>query len=133
MKENSLVYIDTSVLVSVFFKEDVSSKYLNFFSKKYQLISSSLMLAEFYSVLNREKVEIAFSQDLLSYIQIINLIDDLDYYLKEVLDHGYLKGADLFHLAVAHQLSPYGEELFFLTADKQQARIATKLGFKVII
>src|SRR5262245_302323 len=49
--------------------------------------------------------------------------------IARVLDAGYLKGADLWHLAVALYLSPDPSELVFLTLDERQGEVARQLGF----
>jgi hypothetical protein len=42
---------------------------------------------------------------------------------------GYVKGADLWHLACALFLAPEPKDLAFLTLDKRQEAVARKLGF----
>jgi hypothetical protein len=42
---------------------------------------------------------------------------------------GYLKGADLWHLARALLLAPDGRGLAFMTLDRSQQRVAARLGF----
>jgi hypothetical protein len=42
---------------------------------------------------------------------------------------GYLKGADLWHLACALFLAPDGRDLAFMTLDQPQQRVAARLGF----
>lgn len=49
--------------------------------------------------------------------------------IASVLAAGYLRGADLWHVACALYLSPEPGELSFLTLDANQRRIAAKLGF----
>jgi len=50
-----------------------------------------------------------------------------------VLAAGYLRGADLWHLACALYLSPDPRELAFVTLDQQQGAVAAALGFRVTI
>jgi len=48
-----------------------------------------------------------------------------------VLRHGYVRGADLWHLACALYLKKRVKELLFLTLDQRQQEAAMKLGFRV--
>ena len=48
-----------------------------------------------------------------------------------ILGTGYLRGADLWHVACALYLSPNPQDLTFLTLDARQKRVAAKLGFHV--
>ena len=50
--------------------------------------------------------------------------------LVRVLDHGYVRGADLWHLACALFVSPDTAELSFLTLDCRQRGVAESLGFR---
>jgi len=50
-----------------------------------------------------------------------------------VLAAGYLRGADLWHLACALYLSPDPREVAFVTLDQQQGAVAAALGFRVTI
>ena len=49
---------------------------------------------------------------------------------ERIVSLGYLKGADLWHLAGALFLDPGAEELAFLTLDRRQQELAEKLGFR---
>ena len=50
---------------------------------------------------------------------------------ERVLEGGYVRGADLWHLACALFLSPDPHELAFVTLDPPQKDVARKLGFTV--
>ncbi len=49
--------------------------------------------------------------------------------LKSVAKAGYLRGADLWHLACACYLAPNPKEIAFLTLDARQREVAERLGF----
>jgi hypothetical protein len=49
--------------------------------------------------------------------------------LERIAVEGYVKGADLWHLACALFLAPQPKDLAFLTLDKRQEAVARKLGF----
>lgn len=51
--------------------------------------------------------------------------------IDRVLDAGYLRGADCWHLAVALYVAPRPGGLTFLTLDARQRAVAKKLGFRV--
>jgi hypothetical protein len=51
--------------------------------------------------------------------------------ISRVLSAGYLRGADLWHVACALYLEPEPDELVFLTLDASQKAVAAKLGFSV--
>ena len=48
---------------------------------------------------------------------------------KRVLEAGYVRGADCFHLATALSLTSDPAELTFLTLDNRQRDVAAALGF----
>jgi hypothetical protein len=49
--------------------------------------------------------------------------------IDRVLDVGYVRGADCWHLATALYLSPDPHQLVFLTLDQRQGEVAAALGF----
>jgi hypothetical protein len=49
--------------------------------------------------------------------------------MNQILEEGYLKGPDLWHLACALFLRSKVEDLAFLTLDGRQGSIARSLGF----
>jgi hypothetical protein len=51
--------------------------------------------------------------------------------IERVAGVGYLRGADLWHLANALFLAPEPRELTFLTLDKRQREVAVELGFPI--
>jgi hypothetical protein len=48
---------------------------------------------------------------------------------ERVMVEGYVKGADLWHLACALFLAPEPKDLAFVTLDKRQEEVARRLGF----
>ena len=49
-----------------------------------------------------------------------------------VLESGYLRGADLWHVATALYVSPQAGSLSFATLDAGQRVVAEALGFQVL-
>ena len=51
--------------------------------------------------------------------------------IERVLEAGYVRGADCWHLASALYLSPEPSSMAFLTLDDPQKKVAKRLGFIV--
>ena len=51
--------------------------------------------------------------------------------LAVVLESGYLRGADLWHVATALYAVPEPGQAAFVTADTRQLAVAAALGFEV--
>ena len=49
-----------------------------------------------------------------------------------VLETGYLRGADLWHVATALYVSPQSGSLSFATLDARQSAVAEALGFQIL-
>ncbi len=69
-------------------------------------------------------------QSLLAGVSWIHPQRPLTREFEKVLEAGYVRGADLWHLAVALFFDP-DHEITFLTLDIRQKEIAQKLGFGV--
>ncbi|MFH1573865.1 MAG: PIN domain-containing protein [Acidobacteriota bacterium] len=123
-----LAYVDTSYLVAIAFGEpgagDLAARMKGFDG----LFSSNLLEAEFRSALLREQV-CDPGRHFLSWLTWIFPDRPLTREIDRIAAVGYLRGADLWHLANALFLAPRGRELTFLTADRRQAEIAKKLDF----
>jgi predicted nucleic acid-binding protein len=121
-------YVDTSCLVAIAFGEKGSAALTKKLSRFEILLSSNLLEAELRSALRREEVNLE-PVDLLERISWIHPDRALSAEISRVLDTGDLRGADLWHLAVALFLDPSATELAFLTLDARQQRAASRLGF----
>ncbi len=69
-------------------------------------------------------------EDLLSWITWIYPNRPLSAEFGQITALGYLKGADLWHLANALFLAPDGKDLAFVTLDARQKQVARRLGFE---
>jgi len=49
-----------------------------------------------------------------------------------VLEHGHVRGVDLWHLACALFLADDPAWIHFATFDQEEAQLATALGFQVL-
>jgi predicted nucleic acid-binding protein len=123
-----LAYVDTSCIISIVFDEPGSRRLARMLESRDRLFASNLLEAELRSALTREGVE-AQGEGILSWISWIFPNRPLTKEFDRIASFGYLRGADLWHLATALFLSPNTDDLAFLTLDKRQAEIAARLGF----
>lgn len=124
-------YIDTSALVAVALQQEGWQRVTPHLAAHGKLHASELLLAELLSVAMREDV---VPNVLLAPFEAITVIipnRSIVPELNTVAAGGYLRGADLWHLACALYLSPNPKELFFLTCDGKQRAVAKRLGFRV--
>lgn len=124
-----LAYVDTSCLLAIAFEEPGSKALEDRLRRLDQLYASNLLEAEVRSALAREGVP-ATKEDLFRAITWVYPDRPLTQEFHAITIHGYLKGADLWHLACALFLAPHARELSFLTLDKRQRRLASALGFQ---
>lgn len=124
-----MIYVDTSVILSKLFGEPVKFDWEKL--KNRTIFSCSLIYYETISACARENLDLEDANSLLNSIDIISPNSILRKETEKILSVGFLKGADLKHVATAVWLSK-GEpkNLHFLSFDKQQSLVAKKLGFK---
>jgi len=125
-------YIDTSLLVAVAFGERLAENLSRPLHEFDRLYSSNLLEAEFRSVAKREKLTESFEK-ILRPIRWIFPDRSLGEEFRAVLDLGYVRGADLWHLATALYLAPRPESISFLGLDRSQLAFATRIGFDTSI
>lgn len=126
-----VVYVDTSVLVSIFFDEPgLNAQFIKAMEQADQVVSSILIQAEFLATIRREQVDLNEGIEFLKPISLIVPDRSLTREIKQVLSKAYVRGADAFHLACALYLDPSAKSLTFLTADVQQQKAAEALGLK---
>jgi predicted nucleic acid-binding protein len=121
-------YLDSSGLLAMILLEPGSTEVAARIKSFDQFFSSNLLEAEIRSALKREKVEWRWSLTGLTWVHPDR---PLTREFQQVLTHGYLKGADLWHLACALFLSERVGPVTFLTLDKRQRDVAELLGFSV--
>lgn len=126
----TLAYVDSSCLVAIAFSEPGAAKVATRLRGFERRLSSNLLEAELRSALARERVEDR-AGNLLSWITWVFPHRPLSGEFDRVLAAGYLRGADLWHLATALFLAPDGRGVTFLTLDNPQKEIAARLGFGV--
>jgi predicted nucleic acid-binding protein len=124
-----LAYVDTSCLVAIAFAEPGARKVAGRLGRLDRLFSSNLLEAELRSALAREGVSGDAAQDLVTGITWVYPNRPLTQEFDRIITLGYLRGADLWHLACALFLAPDGRDLAFMTLDQSRQRVATRLGF----
>ena len=120
-------YVDSSCLVAVAFAEPGYEALVTRLEAFDGLYSSNLLEAELRAAFQREGV--AGDGALLERLSWVLPDRALSVEIGNVLAAGYLRGADLWHVACALYLSPDPRELAFLTVDQQQAAVAAIIGF----
>jgi hypothetical protein len=123
-------YIDTSLLIGVRFQE--TSKGAQGILRRFELFSSELMAAEVRAFAVREGVPEVAATEALDGVNWVLPDRSLSDEIRRVANVGYLRGADLWHVACAFFLSPNPADLAFLTLDHRQREVAAKLGFKIL-
>lgn len=123
----SVAYVDTSCLVAIAFREPSGSAMARRLARFDELVASNLLEAEIRAAFEREKVELP--PDLLSAIAWVVTDRPLSAEIVRVLEAGYVRGADCFHLATALYVAEAPESLSFLTLDATQSKVAKRLGF----
>lgn len=121
-------YVDSSCLVAIAFDEVGAGRLAARLRRFDRLFSSNLLEAELRSALVREGVDDR-ADGLLSWITWVYPNRPLTAEFARITAAGYLKGADLWHLANALFLAPDRKELTFLTLDRRQKEVARNLGF----
>ena len=125
----SVAYVDTSALVAIAFNERgaaILSKRLDAFSR---LLSSNLLEAELRAAFTREGHR--FESRLVSGIEWVLPDRPLTGEFEKVLGVGYVRGADLWHIATALYLAREPGAISFVTLDDRQRAVAAALGFQV--
>ena len=124
----SLAYVDTSCLVAIAFDEAGAGRTAARLRRFERLLSSNVLEAELRSALKREGVE-GQRLHLLSWLTWIYPNRPLTAEFERITALGYLKGADLWHVANALFVAPDARDLTFLTLDTRQKEMAARLGF----
>ena len=125
----SIAYLDTSVLTAIAFDEPGAAAYARQLDDFARLISSNLLEAELRAAFARENL--VFQERAVAGIEWILPNRTLAPEYTTVLETGYLRGADLWHVATALYVSPQSGSLWFVTLDARQGAVAEALGFRV--
>ena len=124
----SSAYVDTSALLSIAFDEPAAESVIQRLAQFTNLVSSNLLEAEMRSALAREG-DPFLPRLLLSRLEWVIPTRPLHAEIAAVLRVGYLRGADLWHVANALYAARAMPGLAFVTLDRRQQTIAAGLGF----
>ena len=125
----SVAYVDTSVLTAIVFDEPGAAAYAQRLDEFARLISSNLLEAELRAAFARENQ--LFHESVVAGVEWILPDRTLALEFATVLEAGYLRGADLWHVATALYVSPQSRNLSFATLDARQSAVAAALGFRI--
>ncbi len=120
-------YLDSSIVTAIAFVEPGAGDLRARLQQYAQLYSAPLLEAEVRSAARREGMPV--TEGWFNAITFVAPELSLRPEIIRVLDTGYVRGADCWHLATALYLSPEPEQLMFLTLDQRQRDVAGKLGF----
>ena len=124
----SVAYVDSSVLLAIALRdpgwEELPARLVGFSSVR----SSNLLESEVRSAYAREGRP--FDEDTLSSVEWVFPDRSLRPEIEKALSAGYLRGADLHHVATALYMAREPESVAFVTLDKQQGKVAAALGFR---
>ena len=121
--------MDTSAIIAVEFNEPGGHEVLERLNEFTTLMSLNLLEAEVRSVYMRDGRP--FTEEALSNIEWIVPDTPLSAELDIASQAGYLRGADLWHVATALYIFDEPPEVTFLTLDRRQGEVAAALGFQV--
>lgn len=124
---SGVAYVDTSCLVAVAFGEPGGTSMSRRLRAFDELVSSNFLDAELQSALAREGI--GPQPELTAPLSWILPDRPLHPEIERVLAAGYVRGADCWHLATALYLAGDPDELYFLTLDERQKKVARSLGF----
>ncbi len=121
-------YVDSSALLAVAFDEPGSVAVFQRLLSFSMLRSSYLLEAELRAAYARENL--SFDPFLLNGIVWVAPARPLSAELAAALQFGYLRGADLWHVAVALYSTDNPREVTFVTLDNRQRAVAAALDFQ---
>lgn len=121
-------YVDTSCFVAIAFGERGATALNRRLDGFNELVSANLLEAELRAAFVREKVDLP--PDFLAGVSWVIPDRPLHAEIGKVLEAGYVRGADCWHLATALYLARQPGTISFLTLDEPQRRVARILGFQ---
>ena len=121
-------YIDTSAILAIEFGEADAPYAKERIDHASTLIASNLMEAEVRSAMRR--LGTGLDPKLISDVDWVYPNRPLTPEFDVVLRAGYLRGADLWHVAVALFASPDPSQISFITLDMRQRNVARDIGFQ---
>ena len=123
----NVAYVDTSCLVAIEFGERGSARVSARLESFERLFAANLLEAELMASFTREGV--AYDAGLIADLTWILPDRPLTSEIERVLSVGWIRGADLWHLATALYVAEDASEMTFVTLDTAQRAQAERLGF----
>jgi predicted nucleic acid-binding protein len=123
-----IAYVDTSAFVAIAFGERGGVATARWLGEHDELFSANLLEAELRATYAREGV--VGDDEILDAVSWVLPDRPLSEEIAAVLAAGYVRGADLWHLACALFLVGEPTLASFVTLDKRQQGIAATLGFR---
>ncbi len=124
----SVACIDTSCIVAIALGERGATAMARKLAECDELIASNLLEAELRGAFARQRVP--FRPGLIAGITWVFPDSALGPHMERALTLGYLRGADLWHVACALFLVEEPSDISFLTLDERQRAVAKALGFR---
>jgi hypothetical protein len=120
-------YVDTSCIVALALDERRAVA-VRAVLERHVLYAGNLLEAELAAAMQRngQAFDPAFTEPLSWILPTRALSPEIE----AVQRAGYVRGADLWHLACSLYLSPDPADIAFLTVDLHQAAVARALGFE---
>jgi hypothetical protein len=120
-------FLDTSCLVAVAFGEAGGQKIVQVLERFDRILAANLLEAELRAAFARESVE--FDPAYMQSVDWVMPDRPLTPEIERILEAGYLRGADLWHLACALFVAEDPALVTFLSLDTRQRAAASRLGF----
>jgi predicted nucleic acid-binding protein len=127
-----IAYVDTSALVAVLLGEHEAAEVKSSLAAAHRLFAANLVEAELRSVLQRERLTDGALQPIFGAMQWLFPVRSLRSEFDRILDVGYLRGADLWHLACALYLGESVMPAVLISCDQRQRDVARKLGLEAL-
>ena len=124
----SFAYVDTSYLAAIALDEKSAGALASRIKGFDRIVASPLLEAELRSAIARDNGEL--DETLIESIVWVYPDRPLGPEIRRVLNAGYLRGADCFHLASALYFMADPAVNTILTLDTRQRAVAKALGFK---
>lgn len=122
----NVAFVDSSCLVAIAFGESGFKAVQRRLKTFDILLASSLLEAELMAACIRERVQ---TPEMAS-LSWVTPNRRLTAELSRVLETGYVRGADAWHLATALYVAPNPGELVFVSLDLAQSKVAKLVGFR---
>lgn len=122
-----VAYVDSSCIVALAFREPAATALRRKLKRYDTLVSAALLEAEVSAALRREELEVSDAH--WAAVRLIHPDRSLAPEIARMLEAGYVRGADCWHIAAALWLSPDPSQLAFLTLDTAQRSVAARVGF----